>query len=172
MLIVSVSITVSVHASVSASVSVSVLVTVYCYFQHPGALPPPSAQLLQLPFCSVNSGTASLSNLLSPKAEKHRLNVSQVAYSSFVSTAHRLLPRSSSRSTTAAITTTTAVTILLDQLRHRKSQQSPLPKGGEVLPRRTRSALRRMYWHKQAEQHLAMAVHDVPSRDKEAPVAG
>ena len=106
------------------------------------------------------------------QAENHRLNVSQVAYSSFVSTAHRLLPRSSSRSTTAAITTTTAVTILLDQLRHRKSQQSPLPKGREVLPRRTRSALRRMYWHKQAEQHLAMAVHDVPSRDKEAPVAG
>ena len=105
------------------------------------------------------------------QAEKHRLNVSQVAYSSFVSTAHRLLPRSSSRSTTAAITTTTAVTILLDQLRHRKSQQSPLPKGREVLPRRTRSALRRMYWHKQAEQHLAMAVHDVPSRE-EAPVAG
>ena len=34
-----------------------------------------------------------------------------------------------SRSTTAAITTTIAVTILLDQLRHRKSQQSPLPKG-------------------------------------------
>ena len=87
------------------------------------------------------------------QAEKHRLNVSQVAYSSFVSTAHRLLPRSSSRSTTAAITTTTAVTILLDQLRHRKSQQSPLPKGREVLPRRT--ALRRMHWHKQAEQHLA-----------------
>ena len=89
-----------------------------------------------------------------------------------ICTCNRLLLLSSSRSTTAAITTTTAVTILLDQLRHRKSQQSPLPKGREVLPRRTRSALRRMYWHKQAEQHLAMAVHDVPSRDKEAPVAG
>ena len=70
MLIVSVSITVSVHASVSASVSVSVLVTVYCYFRHPGALPPPSPQLLQLPFCSVISGTRSLSNPLSPGAEK------------------------------------------------------------------------------------------------------
>ena len=43
MLIVSVSITVSVHASVS----VSVLVTVYCYFRHPGALPPPSPLRLQ-----------------------------------------------------------------------------------------------------------------------------
>ena len=49
-----VSIVVSVHASVSASVSVPVVVTVYCYFQHPGALPPPSPQLLQLPFCSIN----------------------------------------------------------------------------------------------------------------------
>ena len=54
MLIVSVSIAVSVHASVSASVSVSALVTVYCYFRHPEALPPPSPQLLQLPFCSIN----------------------------------------------------------------------------------------------------------------------
>ena len=67
---VSVSIAVSLHASVSASVSVSVLVTVYCYFRHPGALPPPSPQLLQLPFCSVISGTGSLSNPLSPEAEK------------------------------------------------------------------------------------------------------
>ena len=70
MLIVSVSITVSVHASVSASVSVSALVTVYCYFRHPGALPPPSPQLLQLPFCSVIPGTGSLNNPLSPGAEK------------------------------------------------------------------------------------------------------
>ena len=77
------------------------------------------------------------------QAEKHRLNVSQVAYSSFVSTAHRLLPRSSSRSTTAAITTTTAVTILLDQLRHRKSQQSPLPRGCEVPPRKSCPTLNR-----------------------------
>ena len=38
--------------------------------RHPGALPPPSAQLLQLPFCSVISGTGSLSNPLSPEAEK------------------------------------------------------------------------------------------------------
>ena len=67
---VSVTIAVSVHASVSASVSVSVLVTVYCYFQHPGALPPPSPQLLQLPFCSVIPGTGSLNNPLSPEAEK------------------------------------------------------------------------------------------------------
>ena len=67
---VSVSIAVSVHASVSASVSVSVLVTVYCCFRQPGALPPPSAQLLQLPFCSINSGTRSLNNPLSPGAEK------------------------------------------------------------------------------------------------------
>ena len=67
---VSVSIAVSVHASVSALVSVSVLVTVYCYFRHPGALPPPSPQLLQLPFCSVISSTGSLSNPLSPEAEK------------------------------------------------------------------------------------------------------
>ena len=55
---------------VSASVSVSVLVTVYCYYRHPGALPPPSPQLLQLPFCSVISSTGSLSNPLSPEAEK------------------------------------------------------------------------------------------------------
>ena len=81
-------------------------------------------------------------------------------------------PTTTSKSTTAAMSITTAVTILLDQLRHRKSQQSPLPKGREVLPRRTRSALRRMHWHKQAEQHLAMAVHEAPSRDKEALVAG
>ena len=67
---VSVSIAVSVHASVSALVSVSVLVTVYCYFRHPGALPPPSPQLLQLPFCSVIPGTGSLNNPLSPGAEK------------------------------------------------------------------------------------------------------
>ena len=70
MLIVSVSITVSVQASVSASVSVSALVTVYCYFRHPGALPPPSAQLLQLPFSSITKGTGSLNNPLSPGAEK------------------------------------------------------------------------------------------------------
>ena len=70
MLIVSVSITVSVHASVSASVSVSALVTVYCYFRHPEALPPPSPQLRQLPFCSVIPGTGSLDNPLSPGAEK------------------------------------------------------------------------------------------------------
>ena len=67
---VSVTIAVSVHASVSASVSVSALVTVYCYFRHPGALPPPSPQLLQLPFCSVIPGTGSLNNPLSPGAEK------------------------------------------------------------------------------------------------------
>ena len=66
MLIVSVPITVSVHASVS----ISALVTVYCYFRHPGALPPPSPQLLQLPFCSVIPGTGSLNNPLSPEAEK------------------------------------------------------------------------------------------------------
>ena len=66
MLIVSVPITVSVHASVS----ISALVTVYCYFRHPGALPPPSPQLLQLPFCSVIPGTGSLNNPLSPGAEK------------------------------------------------------------------------------------------------------
>ena len=66
MLIVSVSITVSVHASVS----ISALVTVYCYFRHPGALPPPSPQLLQLPFCSVIPGTENLNNPLSPEAEK------------------------------------------------------------------------------------------------------
>ena len=66
----SVSITVSVHASVSASVSVSALVTVYCYFRLPGALPPPSPQLLQLPFCSLIPGTVSLNNPLSPGAEK------------------------------------------------------------------------------------------------------
>ena len=66
MLIVSVSITVSVHASVS----VSALVTVYCYFRHPEALPPPSAQLLQLPFSSITKGTGSLNNPLSPGAEK------------------------------------------------------------------------------------------------------
>ena len=70
MLIVSVSITVSVHASVSVSLSVSALVIVYCYFRHPEALPPPSPQLLQLPFCSVIPGTGSLSNPLSPEAEK------------------------------------------------------------------------------------------------------
>ena len=70
MLIVSVSITVSVHASVSASVSVSALVIVYCYFRHPEALPPPSPQLLQLPFCSVIPGTENLNNPLSPEAEK------------------------------------------------------------------------------------------------------
>ena len=64
-----VTIAVSVHASVSASVSVSALVTVYCYFHHPGALPPPSAQLLQLPFSSITKGTGSLSNPLSPGAE-------------------------------------------------------------------------------------------------------
>ena len=89
-----------------------------------------------------------------------------------ICTCNRLLLLPTSRSTTAAISTTTAVTILLDQLRHRKSQQSPLLKCWEVLPRRTLSALRRMHWHKQAEEHLAMAVHEVPSRDKEAPVAG
>ena len=66
---VSVSIAVSVHASVSASVSVSVLVSVYCYFRHPGALPPPSPQMLQLPCSSITKGTGSLSNPLSPKAE-------------------------------------------------------------------------------------------------------
>ena len=66
MLIVSVPITVSVHASVS----ISALVTVYCYFRHPEALPPPSPQLLQWPFCSVIPGTGSLNNPLSPKAEK------------------------------------------------------------------------------------------------------
>ena len=66
MLIVSVPITVSVHASVS----ISALVTVDCYFRHPGALPPPSPQLLQLPFCSVISSTGSLSDPLSPEAEK------------------------------------------------------------------------------------------------------
>ena len=70
MLIVSVSITVSVHASVSASVSVSALVTVYCYFRHPEALPPPSPQLRQLPFYSVVPGTGSVNNPLSPGAEK------------------------------------------------------------------------------------------------------
>ena len=70
MLIVSVSITVSVHASVSASLSVSALVNVYSYFRHPEALPPPSPQLLQLPFCTVIPGTGSLSNPLSPWAEK------------------------------------------------------------------------------------------------------
>ena len=67
---VSRSVSVSVHASLFAFVSVSVLVTVYCYFRHPGALPPPSPQLLQLPFCSVIPGTGSLSNPLSPEAEK------------------------------------------------------------------------------------------------------
>ena len=70
MLIVSVSITVSVHASVSASVSVSALVTVYCYFRHPEALPPPSPQILQLPFSSITKGTGSLNHPLSPEAEK------------------------------------------------------------------------------------------------------
>ena len=73
MLIVSVSITVSVHASVSASVSVSALVTVYCYFRHPEALPPPSPQLRQLPFYSVVPGTGSVNNPLSPGAEKCHL---------------------------------------------------------------------------------------------------
>ena len=63
MLIVSVSITVSVHASVSASVSVSAAAITR-------ALPPPSPQLLQLPFCSVIPGTGSLNNPLSPGAEK------------------------------------------------------------------------------------------------------
>ena len=63
MLIVSVSITVSVHASVSASVSVSAAAITR-------ALPPPSPQLLQLPFCSVIPGTGSLNNPLSPEAEK------------------------------------------------------------------------------------------------------
>ena len=37
---------------------------------HPGARPPPSPQLLQLLFCSVISGTRSLSNPLSPGADK------------------------------------------------------------------------------------------------------
>ena len=37
---------------------------------HPGALPPPSPQLLQLLFCSIISGTRNLSNPLSPGAEK------------------------------------------------------------------------------------------------------
>ena len=66
MLIVSVSITVSVHASVSASVSVSAAAITR-------ALPPPSPQLLQLPFCSVIPGTGSLDNPLSPGAEKCHL---------------------------------------------------------------------------------------------------
>ena len=66
MLIVSVSITVSVHASVSASVSVSAAAITR-------ALPPPSPQLLQLPFCSVIPGTGSLNNPLSPGAEKCHL---------------------------------------------------------------------------------------------------
>ena len=59
---VSVTIAVSVHASVYPSISVSVL-------RHPGALPPPSPQRLQLPFSSITKGTGSLSNPLSPRAE-------------------------------------------------------------------------------------------------------
>ena len=46
-----------------------------------------------------------------------------------ICTCNRLLLLSSSRSTTAAITTTTTVAILLGRPRHRKSQQSPLPRG-------------------------------------------
>ena len=48
-----------------------------------------------------------------------------------------------SRSTAAAIATTTAITILLGHLRHTKSQQSPLPRGGQVLRRRSRPTLNR-----------------------------
>ena len=46
-----------------------------------------------------------------------------------ICTCIRLLLLPTTRSTTAAISTTTAATILLDQLRHKKSQQSPLPQG-------------------------------------------
>ena len=44
-----------------------------------------------------------------------------------------MTPTTTSRSTAAAIATTTAITILLGHLRHTKSQQSPLPRGGQVL---------------------------------------
>ena len=163
MLIVSVSITVSVHASVS----ISALVTVYCYFRHPGALPPPSPQLLQLPFCSVISSTGSLSDPLSPEAEKcHPEKAAQPSggctgtsrLSSILpwrcTKPHRGTKKHSSQAekrrenslpisrsgtaataaaarttATAAITTNTTATIFLDHQRHRKSQQSPLPKG-------------------------------------------
>ena len=51
-----------------------------------------------------------------------------------ICTCNRLLLLSSSRSTTAAVTTTTAVTILLGQLRHRKSQQSLSPGAEKCHP--------------------------------------
>ena len=77
-----------------------------------------------------------------------------------------------SRSTTAAITTTIATNIFLGQIRQWKSNPSPLPAGREAPLRTSRLAFRRVLWHKQAEQHLAMAVHEAPSRDEAAPVAG
>ena len=60
-----------------------------------------------------------------------------------ICTCNRLLLLSSSRSTTAAISTTTPVTIFLDHQRHRKSQQSPLPRGCEVPPRKSCPTLNR-----------------------------
>ena len=76
---------------------------------------------------------------------------------------NRLLLLSTSRSTTAAITTTTAITILLGHLRHTKSQQSPLPRGGQVLPRRSRPTLNRSGCSPTRVRRGWVPPHSIPS---------
>ena len=68
-----------------------------------------------------------------------------------------------SRSTAAAIATTTAITILLGHLRQTKSQQSPLPRGGQMLPRRSRPTLNRSGCSPTRVRRGWVPPHSIPS---------
>ena len=74
-----------------------------------------------------------------------------------------MTPTATSRSTAAAIATTTAITILLGHLRHTKSQQSPLPRGGEVLPRKSRPTLNRSGCSPTRVRRGWVPPHSIPS---------
>ena len=74
-----------------------------------------------------------------------------------------MTPTTTSRSTAAAIATTTAITILLGHLRHTKSQQSPLPRGGQVLPRRSRPTLNRSGCSPTRVRRGWVPPHSIPS---------
>ena len=74
-----------------------------------------------------------------------------------------MTPTTTSRSTAAAIATTTAITILLGHLRHTKSQQSPLPRGGQMLPRRSRPTLNRSGCSPTRVRRGWVPPHSIPS---------
>ena len=58
---------------------------------------------------------------------------------------------------------TTAITILLGHLRHTKSQQSPLPRGGQMLPRRSRPTLNRSGCSPTRVRRGWVPPHSIPS---------